>query len=185
MQPLYRVAPLDEVRFKLLPDNVVLPFLCFRQLQGSQDVVGFVAHRINEGVDLAGLFLLVSRTQTAFTRKGSGIMPMRGLCITPGTGGSIIAFHTMRHPATARPQLPVLRKPGVESTKASLAPWHSGKEAPLLREPPKTKRLKRKLRGSAEPTKQCSWLLICLPKYAFRFAKSQQRRRDHLQKRCC
>ena len=126
-----------------------------------------------------------SRSQTAFTRKGSGTMPMRGLCRTPGTGGSIIAFHTMRHPATARLQLPVLRKPGVESTKASLAPWHSGKEASLLREPSKTKRLKRQLRGSAEPTMQRSWLLISLPMYVFRFTKSQQRRRDHLHKMCC
>ena len=37
--------------------DVVLPFLCFCQLQGSQDAVSFVTHRINEGVDLAGLFL--------------------------------------------------------------------------------------------------------------------------------
>ena len=53
----YRVSPLDEVLVKLLPDNIVL-LLCFCQLQKSQDVVDFVAHRINEGVDLAGLFLL-------------------------------------------------------------------------------------------------------------------------------
>ena len=61
--------------------------------------------------------IVVSRSQTAFTRKGSGTMPMHGLCRTPQNWESIIAFHTMRHPATARPQLPVLRKPGVESPK--------------------------------------------------------------------
>ena len=62
--------------------------------------------------------------------------------------------------------------------------WRLGtEEAPLLREPSETKRLERKLRGRAEPTKQRSWLLICLPKYAFRLAKSQQQRRNHLHKR--
>ena len=90
-------------------------------------------------ITITPCLVVVSRSQTAFTRKGSGTMPMRSLCRTPRNWGVDNCIPHQRHPATARPQLPVLR----------------------------------------------SWLLIFLPKYAFRLAKSQQRRRNHLHKRCC
>ena len=76
----------------LFKSNLQLLAIMLQAIEGNYTVhqlevkVHFVVRELERASQMSTI-RIVSRSQTAFTRKGSGTMPMRGLCRTPRNWG--------------------------------------------------------------------------------------------------